>query len=202
VGYSLVIFTNPDVTNIYPVFDIRNGRFISEFNVFYGFQINKTIAIEINPAIVYASTSEAKGYYYNTPEKNRYWYIPQSASLFELPINARIKYFPFGNSKNFTEGLYLGLSAGPVYIKEQYDNYIYTDSSTLSLFKISTDNNDLWNWNVSFSIGISSMQKFGYGFEISYRMIPLSVNRKTPLISSNASNFNSFNLSLKALFGF
>jgi hypothetical protein len=88
-----------------------------------------------------------------------------------------------------------------VYIKEQARNYIYSDSSyNMNYLRVQDDKNDVWAPNLTLSLGISSASNFAYGFDITYRVVPMPIKRNTPLSSSNASNYNSINLSARVLF--
>ncbi|MCX6163567.1 MAG: hypothetical protein NTU73_01690, partial [Ignavibacteriae bacterium] len=57
VGYSLIIFTNSDVSKIYPVINLNTSSFLSEINLSAGYKFNKNIALEFNPAFVFASSN-------------------------------------------------------------------------------------------------------------------------------------------------
>ncbi|HEY5125219.1 MAG TPA: outer membrane beta-barrel protein [Ignavibacteria bacterium] len=202
LGYSLVFFTNSDVSSIYPTIDLDRSGLLSEVNGFYGIKFNNYLAVEFTPSFLFArNTQRADGNWY-TQNNQHLWYIPQDASLFALTINLKAKVFPFGNNQqSLLKDFYIGTGGGMVYIKEQARNYIYSDSSySMNYLRVQDDKNDVWAPNFTLSLGISSASNFAYGFDITYRVVPMPIKRNTPLSSSNASNYNSINLSARVLF--
>jgi len=204
VGYSLLFFTNPDVSDIYPTIDLNNSTLLNEVTAFFGFKFTKSFAAEFAPSILFAKSNRNIDGFYFSQNNQRYWYIPQEASLFSLALNLKAKYYPFsGNEGSFLKDFYISAGGGIMYIKEQYTNYIYTDSTYNAQFIASReDKNDLWVPNLIFSIGYMSTNNFGYGFDIGYRIVPMPLERNTALTTSNSSNYNSLGISVKAMFNF
>ncbi len=89
-----------------------------------------------------------------------------------------------------------------MFIREEYDNYIYSDEYNLNIINIRNVNNTFWTVNTQFSIGYASNQQFSYGVELGYRFVPLPVKRDYPLITSIASDMNAVILNIKIGFGF
>jgi hypothetical protein len=204
VGYSLIIFTNSDASNIYPVLNLNSSSFLSEINISAGYKFNKNIALEFNPSFVFASSNNNKGFNYNDGTNN-YYYLPNKATLFTLPLNVKMKIFPFAkNTFSFVNNLFVGIGGGPIFINEQYDNAVYTQETAYQTnpIKFQTYSNSFWRYNAVMSVGYDFAGTIGLGFEFSYRIVPLAIKGPAPVISSVASNFNSINLSIKASMGF
>jgi hypothetical protein len=204
VGYSLIIFTNSDAAKIYPVVNLNTSSFLSEINISAGYKFNKNIALEFNPSFVFASSNNNKGFNFNDGTNN-YYYLPNKANLFSLPINVKMKIYPLAKeSFSFVNNMFIGIGGGPVYINEQYDNAVYAQESIYQTNPLSynTYSNGFWRYNATISAGYDYAGTIGLGFEFSYRIIPLAMHGSQPVISSIASNFNSINLSVKASFGF
>jgi len=202
ISYSLVFFTNPDVNKIYPTIDLNRSGLLSEVNGFFGYRINKYFAAEISPSFLFAKTNQGLNGFWFGGNSQRFWYVPQDASLFALGLNLKARMYPFAsNSSNVLRDFYLSIGGGMMYFKEQYTNYLYNDSSyNAYVLSIRDDKNSVWAPNISFSLGYSSDNNFGYGFDVAYRIVPLPINRNTVLSTSNAGNFSSLNISAKILF--
>jgi len=48
-GYSLMIFTNSFMSSAFPILDTRNGTFLTNINLFFGFSIAKAVTLEFSP---------------------------------------------------------------------------------------------------------------------------------------------------------
>ena len=197
-GYTLVFFTNSDVTDTYPIFNFRGNEFLSEVNIFYGIKINKSFAVELSPSFIYTSTNGNDGFSYD----NRF-YITNQADLFSLPININVKFYPF--TQDLTSAIsnfYIGFGGGPMYFWEEFSNNIYTDSTYSSFIEFQKSKNSFWNENIQFFIGFTSSTRFGYAVELGYRLVPLKGDRDKPQTTSIASNFNSINFTIRGIFSF
>lgn len=198
LGYSTLFFTNSDVSNIYPTFDFRRNSLKSEISPYIGYEISKTLSIEFNPSFLYSNSSPEKGFYFKPMNGGNEYYQPNNAFLFMMPLNLKLKFYPFANAKSVvSNGLFLGLSGGPIFIREEYDNYIYPNENSPTVNQIKNFSNTLWTGDMQLSIGYSSKAAFSYGFEAGYRFIPLKIEREFPLASSIASNMNAVVLSIK-----
>jgi hypothetical protein len=203
-GYSLIIFTNSDASSIYPVVNLNTSSFLSEINLSAGYKFNRHIALEFNPAFVFASSNSNKGFNFDDGINN-YFYLPNKATLFTLPLNVKMKIFPFAKPTfSYVNNIFLGIGGGPMYINEQYDNAVYENQnySAGNVLAFNTYSNSFWRYNATISGGYDYAGAIGLGFEFTYRIVPLAIHGNQPLISSIASNFNSINLSVKASFGF
>lgn len=206
VGYSLIIFTNSDASKIYPVLNLNTSSFLSEINISAGYKFNKNIALEFNPSIIFSSANNNKGFYYRDKTAGtNYFYLPNKANLFTIPLNVKMKVFPFAKkSFSFADNIFFGIGGGPMYINEQYDNSVYPQESFYQTnpIKFQTNSNNFWRYNAVVSCGYDYAGTIGVGFEVSYRIVPLAIDGPSPVISSVASNFNSINLTVKASMGF
>ena len=198
LGYSFLIYTNSDVSSIYPSFDFRTGSFNTEINPYIGMKLSDAVSLEFSPSIIYSKSGGSKGFYYQSVPTVNYYYLPSPAYIFAIPLNLKMKLFPFTKSGSvISKGLFLGVSAGAMFIREEYDNQIYPNENMNVLLNIKNVSNTLWAPNTLISIGYSSDQQFSYGFELGYRFVPLSIKRDYPLATSLASNMNAVILNLR-----
>jgi len=198
IGYSFLIYTNPNVSDIYPSFDFRTNSFNTEVNPYLGYQISESVSLEFSPSFIYANSGGSKGFYYQSSVNPKYYYLPSPAYVFAIPLNLKLKLFPFVKSSSIvSRGIFFGVSAGPMFIREEYDNRIFTDETTNNYYSTRNITNTLWAPNTMLTVGFSSNQQFSYGFEVGYRFVPLSLKRDYPLISSLASDMNSVVLNLR-----
>jgi hypothetical protein len=203
IGYSFLIYTNPAVSGTYPSFDFRTNSFNTEVNPFLGFRISDAVSLEFSPSFIYTSSGGSKGFYYSSIVNPTYYYLPSPAYLFAIPLNIKMKYFPFAKSSSIvSKGIFFGISAGPMFIREEYDNRIFTDETTNDYLATRNYSNTQWAPNTLLSVGYSSNQQFAYGFELGYRFVPLSLKRDYPLITSLASDLNAVVVNIKIGFNF
>lgn len=202
IGYSFIIFTDSKVSDIYPFLDFNNNNFLSEINPFFGVRINDKVAVELSPSFIFTTARSNKGFAF-TQNNQTLYYLPSETSLFSLPININVKVYPFtADMLSFISNIYVSGGGGPMYIKEKYTNYVYTNSNFTGFFDIETAEHSTWKAHYSMGIGYGSFSRFGYNFEVSYRIVPLSPDKKKPVVTSLANNFNSVNLSAKITFNF
>lgn len=202
MGYSFVIFTNSDMTDSYPLFG-SSGDFLKEINFFGGIRASRSFALELSPSIMFSNSINNKGITYTNMFWETEFYVPNTASFLSLPINLKAKYYPFTKDLiSQMSNFYVGFEAGMVYIKEEFNNSIYTDNTMTNYIRSQTSKNSFWKPDFGISIGYGSTAKFGYGFEVSYRFIPLDGDKKYPLTTSIAKDMNSVNLSVKLIFSF
>ncbi|MFA7361273.1 MAG: hypothetical protein WC139_09580 [Candidatus Kapaibacterium sp.] len=202
IGYSIMIYTNSDVGEIYPAFNFRVSSFNSEITPHIGYKLSDMVSIEFAPSFIHSKSGGDKGFYYQSGTTN-YYYVPSPPYLFAFPLNAKLKLFPFTKSKSYiVQGLFFGVAAGPMFIREEYENYIYPDNSLSNMLNIKSVYNSFWTGNAQFSFGYSGGENVTYGVELGYRFVPLPLKRDYPLISSLASNMNSVLLNIKVGFNF
>jgi len=196
VGYKFVFLTNPMARDAYPFFQLSHGDFLKEIDGFFGVTIDERYSVEISPAYLFTnSVNSSDGFNFLDT-----FYLPQQTRLFALPLNVRFKYFPF--VKNYASTLnkvYIGVGAGAMYINEEITNQLSKNNSFITT---RTYENSFWTSNYEVLVGINSFSKIGYGFELSYRFVPLNQPHTIPLITSLAGNFNSANFVANIVFIF
>ncbi len=202
IGYKFVFLTNPAARNAYPFFQLSKGDFLKEIDGFFGVNLNDRFGIELAPSYLFTNSVSSNGYYYSNSFGKRF-YLPLQTRLFAVPLNLKFKFFPF--YKNYTSSFskfYFGAGGGAMYIDEEISAQIYSGEDELNYLGSKTYVNHFWTTNYEFAVGISSFSKIGYGFELSYRFVPLNTELNVPLITSIATNFNSINFTANIIFTF
>ena len=202
---GLNLFTNGNVSEKYPMFDVDNTSFLDNFMPFVGYKFNSTVSVEIAPAITIAKTYDKPGFDFMDAEGNRYFFKPQNLSLAMIPISARIKIFPFAANltvSNSVAGLYSGGGLGVAFLSEKYDNFVYSNNNSMNILFTDSYKNTSWTPLVSIFTGWESYTKYGFGIEIGYNFIPTKVDRTDPLMLSTVSNFNNLYFSVKGRLSF
>ena len=201
IGFKVVILTDPAASDAYPFFQFSGGDFLKEIDGFLGVTINETYGVEFSPGYLFTNSNNSDGFYFGSGIDRRY-YVPTQTRLISVPLNLRVKYYPFG--KNYTSTLskaYLGFGGGTMYISEEIVGDYYAEDEFTRIGSFKADDS-AWSGNFEFLLGISSFSKIGYGFELSYRFVPLNNVDDKPLITALSSNFNSINLAANILFSF
>ncbi|MBL8007895.1 MAG: hypothetical protein JNJ56_10205 [Ignavibacteria bacterium] len=202
VGYKFVFLTNSAAQDAYPFFQLSNGDFLKEIDGMLGVSFNDKVAVEFSPAYLFTNASSGEGYYYKYQNTN-FFYYPVYTNLFALPLNLRIKFFPFSNgTSDMLKKVYIGAGGGAMYIDEQITNQVYSENSRINYLGTYTYKNDFWTPDYEILLGINSFSKIGFGFELSYRFVPLNQSRVNPIISSVADNFNSINFTANIIYSF
>lgn len=198
IGYKFVFLTDPAARDAYPFFQLSKGDFLKELDGFFGVTIDEKYAVEFSPAYLFTNSVSSDGFNFRDT-----FFLPQQTRLFALPLNLRFKYFPF--VKKYSSALskvYIGVGAGAIYVNEEITNSLYKDNSRLNYIRAQTYKNNFWTSNYEILLGINSFSKIGYGFELSYRFVPLNQPQTIPLITSLAGNFNSANFVANIVFTF
>ena len=203
IGYKFVYLTDPDASDAYPFFQLSNGDFLKEIDGFLGVILNESYCIEFAPSYLFTNKNGNEGFYFGQGT-SRYFYVPSQTRLSAVPLNLRFKFYPF--AKNYSSSLskvYLGIGAGMMYVSEEITSKVYTDDTEFNYLYARTADNDFWTGDYEFLLGIGSFSKIGFGFELSYRLVPLNNKSDSkPLISYTASNFNSINFAANIIFSF
>lgn len=203
IGYKFVYLTDPDASDAYPFFQLSNGDFLKEIDGFLGVIFNESYCAEFAPSYLFTNKNGNEGFYYGEGS-SRYFYVPSQTRLSAIPLNLRFKFYPF--AKNYSSTLskvYLGIGAGMMYVSEEITSKVYTDDTEFNYLYARTADNDFWTGDYEFLLGVGSFSKIGFGFELSYRLVPLNNNSDNkPLISYIASNFNSVNFAANIIFSF
>ncbi|HMQ68494.1 MAG TPA: hypothetical protein PKA90_01520 [Ignavibacteria bacterium] len=202
IGFKLIWLTDPQASDAYPFFQLSGGDFLKEIDGIIGITLNEQYGFEFSPGYLYSNALNNDGYYYDS-ETERRFYVPTQSRFYTIPLNAKFKYYPF--AKNYSSSfskMYFGIGAGPMYINEEITGQIYSDEGQVFIGNRSASDN-FWTGNYEIMIGTGSFSKIGFGFEVSYRFVPLPHDVKSnPLITSLATNFNSINLTGNILFSF
>lgn len=203
IGYKLVFLTDNTARNAFPFFQLSSGDFMKEITGQFGAVFNEIIAAEFAPAYMFTTSYSTDGFYYTGAVNGRRFYVPTDSRLFALPLNLKVKVFPQGkNYTSFLNKVYLSAGAGMMYFSEEIIAQVYTDDINYNYIGSARADDEFWNFNYEFAIGLASYSKIGYGFELSYRIVPLDNDVNKPLITTISSNFNSVNLSANIVFSF
>lgn len=202
IGYKFIYLTNSSARDAYPFFQLSHGDFLKEIDGYFGVVLNEKYGIEISPAYLFTNSIESDGYYYSNSSGRRF-YLPVQTNLFAVPVNVRFKFFPFvKNTTSAMSKFYFGAGGGGMYINEEVTSQIYADENQLVYLGSAHAEDSFWTTNYEIIAGIGSFSKIGYGFELSYRFVPLNHDSNKPLITQVAGNFNSINFTANILFTF
>lgn len=202
IGYKFVFLTNPAARNAYPFFQLSSGDFLKELDGFLGVSFNDQVSIEAAPGYLFSNSLNSDGFYFEGTN-GRIFYLPVQTNLFALPLNARVKYFPFSDMVTSSlSKVYFGIGGGAMYINEEITSQLYTNDIRENYLGVRSYKNDFWTHNFEILLGINSFSKIGFGFEISYRFVPLNQTQTTPLITSLAGNLNSANFLANIVYTF
>lgn len=202
IGYKFVFLTDPNANDAYPFFQLSNGDFLKEIDGFLGVTFKESYSVEFAPSYLFTNKNGNEGFYYGAGA-NRYFYVPSQTRLVAVPINLRFKYFPFAKNSSSLGKVYLGIGGGMMYVSEEITSRVYSDDTEFNYLYARTADNDFWTSDYEFLLGIGSFSKIGFGFELSYRLVPLNnTTDSKPLISYIASNFNSVNFAANIIFSF
>lgn len=207
-GYSLIIFTDRELNSLYPVLDTRNGTFLTNISIFFGFAIAKAVTLEFEPAVLF--TSSSKSISTNTGvthfSSNDTIAYSSKIGMFAIPLGINARFFPFFNmSKSFARLFFIGGGAGMIWVKEDYDNY-YSDNPNLFIggyynYGGRSETTSQWAPMFRAMIGFTGTGgQFGFGGEIRYNIIPLKEEAHSPFRTRVATNFNSVDINLRFYF--
>lgn len=203
IGYKFVFLTNSTARDAYPFFQLSSGDFLKELDGILGVSFNDQVAIEAAPGYLFSNSLSSDGFYFEG-NNGRIFYLPVQTNLFALPLNARVKFFPFssyGKTSTMSK-VYFGIGGGAMYINEELTSQLYTNDIRESYLGVRNYENDFWTYNYEILLGINSFSKIGFGFEISYRFVPLDEPQIIPLITSLAGNLNSANFLANIVYTF
>lgn len=202
-GYKFVFLTNPDARNSYPFFQLSSGDFLKEIDGYFGAKVNQKFGVEFSPAYLFTNAVNSDGFYFTDVTNGTRFYVPVQTRLFAVPLNIRFKYFPFPQNYSSVLGqFYFGGGGGAMYATEEITSQIYSDETRFNYLTSRSYKESFWTSNFEMMIGIGSFAKIGYGFELSYRFVPLKHLNDKPLVTATASNFNSINFSANVFFSF
>jgi hypothetical protein len=209
-GYSFMIFTNSFMSDAFPVLDTRNGSFLTNINLFFGFAIAQAVTLEFSPTILFTSNNKQVDYTLNpqfTTTSGSYKYAhTYTNGIIALPLAINVRFFPMFKQKGFARLFFIGGGAGAVWVREENDIVYNNSPNTFSIYGSDSE----------YRQGISSSQwapifrvmsgftgtggQFGYGAEISYNFIPLKQDQSQPFATRFAKDMNSVDITLRFYF--
>ncbi len=207
-GYSLMIFTNKYMSAAFPVLDTRNGSFLTNINLFFGFAIAKAVTLEIEPTILFTSNNKQIDYALSQPfvlNGVSYNYAhTYTNGIIALPLALNVRFFPMFKQKGFARLFFIGGGVGAAWIREENDVY-YNNSPNTYGFQ-----NDQFRSGISTSqwaplfkamVGFTgSGGQFGFGGELRYNIIPLKQDMTQPFATRFAKDFNSVDITVRFYF--
>lgn len=205
-GYSFIIFTDGDLSNIYPVLDTRSGAFLTNISLFFGFALSQVVAMEFEPAIMFASSS--KNIVTNTGvphfESADTMAYSSNMGLFSLPLSVNVRFFPMYKMKSFARLFFLGGGIGYQWIKEDYDvTYSRDPNLPPGYYGFGGRSETTSQWAPVFRVitGFTGTGgQFGFGGEVRYNIVPLKEEKGSPFMTRVAKNFNSVDIALRFYF--
>ncbi|MBE2218749.1 MAG: hypothetical protein IAE90_11125 [Ignavibacteria bacterium] len=208
-GYSFMIFTNSFMSAAFPVLDTRNGSFLTNINLFFGFSIAKAITLEISPSILFTSNNKQVNYYfpnrYSTGSGSYLYGHTYTNGIIALPIAFNVRFFPLYKQKGFGRLFFVGGGIGAAWVREENDLYFNDNPNSIVV-----------SGNQEYIPGLSTSQwtplfraltgftgtggQFGFGGEVSYNFLPLKQTSTEPFATRFAKDMNSVDLTLRFYF--
>lgn len=207
-GYSFMIFTNKYMSEAFPVLDTRNGSFLTNINLFFGFAIAKAVTLEISPSILFTSNNRQVDYAL-TPAKVingvSYNYAHTSTNgIIALPIALNVRFFPMFKQKTFARLFFIGGGVGAAWIREENDVSYNNSPNTFYYYSDPGQNGySTSQWAPLFRAlaGFTGTGgQFGFGGELSYNIIPLKQDISQPFATRFAKDMNSVDITLRFYF--
>lgn len=210
-GYSFMIFTNSYMSSAFPILDTRNGTFLTNINLFFGFAIAKAVTLEFSPTILFTSNNKQVDYKFSQP------YSTGSGSfdyghtytngIIAIPLALNVRFFPLYKQKSFARLFFIGGGAGAVWVREEND--VYLNDNPTSIITNGVNQQDYISgistsqWAPYFRV-ISGFTgtggQFGFGGELSYNFIPLKQDQTKPFATRFAKDMNSVDITLRFYF--
>ncbi len=206
-GYSFMIFTNSYMSSAFPVLDTRNGSFLTNINLFFGFAIAKAVTIEISPSILFTSNNRQVNYAFTQPYRiNNIGYNyahTYTNGIIALPIALNARFFPMYKQKGFARLFFIGGGVGTAYIREENDVFFNNNPTTFNANDQSIIGTSTSQWAPLFRAitGFTGTGgQFGFGGEVSYNFIPLKQDQTIPFATRFGKDMNSVDLTLRFYF--
>ncbi len=206
-GYSFMIFTNKYMSDAFPVLDTRNGSFLTNINLFFGFAIAKAVTLEFSPSILFTSNNRQVNYQFSQPFNSGTSYSDYGHTytngIIALPLVVNVRFFPLFKQKGFGRLFFIGGGAGASWIREENDVYFNNNPTSISVYSdyISGISTSQWAPVFRALAGFTGTGgQFGFGGEVSYNIIPLKQDMTQPFATRFAKDFNSVDLTLRFYF--
>lgn len=206
-GYSFMIFTNSYMSSAFPILDTRNGTFLTNINLFFGFAIAKAVTLEFSPTILFTSNNKQVDYALSEPKVingTSYDYAHTRINgIIALPLAINVRFFPLYKQKTFARLFFIGGGAGAVWVREENDVSYNNTPSTLYYGDQEQNGIATSQWAPLFRI-ISGFTgtggQFGFGGELSYNFIPLKQDQTQPFATRFGKDMNSVDITLRFYF--
>lgn len=203
-GYSFMIFTNSFMSAAFPVLDTRNGSFLTNINLFFGFSIAQAVTLEVEPTILFTSNNKQVNYKLSTPYQGVYNYAhTYTNGIIALPLALNVRFFPFFKLKSYARLAFIGGGVGAAWIREENDVY-YNNNPTAYYYGDQYQSGITTSqWAPVFKVmaGVTGTGgQFGFGGEVRYNIIPLKQDTSQPFATRFAKDFNSVDLTLRFYF--
>ncbi|MCC7158502.1 MAG: hypothetical protein IT281_03075 [Ignavibacteria bacterium] len=207
-GYSLMIFTNKYMSAAFPVLDTRNGSFLTNINLFFGFAIAKAVTLEIEPTILFTSNNKQVDYAFSTPQIINglsYTYAhTYTNGIIALPLALNVRFFPMFKQKGFARLFFIGGGVGAAWIREENDIFYNNNPNTYGYFddqRRSGISSSQWAPLFKAMAGFTgSGGQFGFGGELRYKFSPLKQDMTQPFATIFSKDFNSVDLTIRFYF--
>ena len=210
-GYSFMIFTNSYMSSAFPILATRNGTFLTNINLFFGFSIAKAVTLEFSPTILFTSNNKQVDYKfsqnYNTGSGSYQYGHTYTNGIIALPLAINVRFFPMYKQKSFARLFFIGGGAGAVWVREEND--VYFNNNPTSIITNGVNQQDYISgistsqWAPIFRI-ISGFTgtggQFGFGGELSYNFIPLKQDQTKPFATRFGRDMNSVDITLRFYF--
>ncbi len=206
-GYSLIIFTNSLLSEVYPILDTRSGSFLTNISLFFGFAIAQAVAMEFEPALLFSNSSKTVRTSLGKPHtanSNDTLAYSSNMSLFAIPLTINVRFFPFFKLKSYARLFFIGGGGGVAWIKEDYD-VLYSNNPSLPTgyygYGGVSETTSQWAPVIRAMIGVTGTGgQFGFGGEVRYNYVPLKQESASPFRTRVASNFNSVDITARFYF--
>lgn len=202
-GYSFMIFTSEYMQDAFPIFDIRNGTFLTNINLFIGFAVAQALTLEFEPTILFFNSDKIITYELSEPYRGieKYGHTLQN-SILAFPLMANFRFFPMFKSANFSRLFFIGGGAGAIWMREENDIEYSNDPNGGSFYgTLITQESSQWSPMFRLATGFTGTGgQFGFGGELRYNFVPLDQNTTVPFATRFASNANSFDICLRFYF--
>jgi hypothetical protein len=191
------------MSDAFPVLDTRNGSFLTNINLFFGFAIAKAVTLEVEPSIMFTSNNKQVNYQLTTPFQGNSYAHTYTNGIIALPLALNVRFFPFFKLSSYARLFFVGGGIGAAWIREENDVY-YNNNPTAYYYGDQYQSGITTSqWAPLFKImaGVTGTGgQFGFGGELRYNIVPLKQDKTQPFATRFASDFNSVDITLRFYF--
>ncbi len=202
-GYSFIIFTNGYMSSAFPILDTRNGSFLTNISLFFGFAIAKAVTLEIEPTILFTSNNKQVDYHLSVPFQGRNYAHTYTNGIIALPLALNVRFFPFFKLSSYARLFFVGGGVGGAWIREENDVYFNNNPTSYFFDDLYRAGTSTSQWAPVFRVlaGVTGTGgQFGFGGELRYNIIPLKEDNSQPFATRFAKGFNSVDITLRFYF--